>query len=487
MGALLLLTLLLGAQQDETREYAIQRVSKDAYLNALRELDRAQELIDSGDPRGAIEKITSVLGNSRIKYFECRLRIEVQPSIYEKYTFFPYQLRAKARLAAVKKLDAPAAKEPILREAIEDLKISVEKKVGGSADLLKDAEAQLKAVQAKIAEGDIKDPVTEIRPRFSPLVSTYKFRSAVNLVNGPDGQKLSAEDKKTLLQEVEDACRAYLDGKISNFRSNLAVSLSNIAGMKEGEFRSAFSMPAPDEITIKEPAFDWCRKHYNTLKTLQLGKAKPEEILAAAQEALALDASGDASAENPYFKSMAGFGFELCDNVIRARIEKAAKQRKDDRLQSEADAAKFQTIWKDFIAKLDKKIIERHQDLDTWTRDLESKVSDFPKELPGLASISIDDCFKEDPVPALDKVEGALRNLDHEVQTKGRCAIESKQALYTMLVTVSALKRLIYGDSEEDVVQEVMKYRSYLKDAGGPINPDQYGPRVRRVFDKLKS
>src|SRR5258706_3635423 len=103
MSDFLLFTLFLGAPQtDEPREYVIQRVSKDAYLNALRELDRAQELIDSGDPRGAIEKITSVLGNSRIKNFECRLRIEVQPSIYERYTFFPYQLRAKARLAAAK-------------------------------------------------------------------------------------------------------------------------------------------------------------------------------------------------------------------------------------------------------------------------------------------------------------------------------------------------------------------------------------------------
>jgi hypothetical protein len=255
--------------------------------------------------------------------------------------------------------------------------------------------------------------------------------------------------------------------------------------MKEREFTSAFSMPAPDEITVKDPVFDWARKHYNTLKSIQLGKAKPEEILAAAQEALGLDASGDASGENPYFRAMAGFGFELCDGGVRLRIEKAAKQRKEERVKLEGEAAQYQGTWKDFVAKLDKKVVERHQDLESWTKDLESKASDFPKELPGLASISIDDCFKEDPGPALDKVEGTLRNLDNEVQTKGRFAIESRQALYTMLITASALKRLIYGDSEDDVVQDLLKYRSSLKDAGGPINPEQYGPRVRRVFERI--
>jgi len=483
MNLLLILALLAGAPQEET-EYTVQRVSKDAYLTALKELDRAKELIDSGDPRSAIEKITTVLGNSRIKYFECRLKIEVQPVTYERFTFFPYQLRAKARLAVAKKL-ATEAQESTLREAIEDLKISVDKKVGGSAELLKNAEGLLKVSLAAIEAAKTKDdPITLIRPKLNNNLRDFKFKTAVALINGPDGEKVGAEDKAKLLQEVEDRCRDYLDGKISNFRSNLAVPLSNVTGMKDREFTSAFSMPAPDEITIKDPVFDWARKHYKTLKSLKEGR--PEEPLAAAQEALQLDAVGDPTAENPYFRAMAAFGFEMCDNAILTRTEKALKLRKDDRAKSEADVARIHGIWKDFIGKLDKKVVERHQDLDTWSRDLEFKSADFPKEMPELASINIDECFKDDPVPALDKVEVTLRGLESQVQTKGRIAIEAKQSLYTMLITVSALKRLIYGDSEDDVVQDLLKYQTRLKEAGGPIDPEKYGPRVRKVFERIQ-
>src|SRR6185295_6425971 len=142
------------------------------------------------------------------------------------------------------------------------------------------------------------DPINLIRPRLNANLRDFKFKTAIALINGPDGEKISAEDKQKLLQDVEEKCREYLDGKISNFRSNLAVPLSNITGMKDREFNSAFSMPAPDEITVKDPIFDWARKHNKTLKSIQLKENKPDDVLAAALEALQLDASGDASGEN---------------------------------------------------------------------------------------------------------------------------------------------------------------------------------------------
>src|SRR6185503_5896794 len=108
------------------------------------------------------------------------------------------------------------------------------------------------------------------------------------------------------------------------------------------------------------------------------------------------------------------------------------------------------------------------------------------KELPELASINIDECFKEDPGPALDRVESTLRGLVSQLRSKGRIAIESRQTLFTMLITASALKRLILGDSEDDVVQDLVKYQGDLRDSGGPIDPEKYGPRVRKVFDRIQ-
>ncbi|HEY3225810.1 MAG TPA: hypothetical protein VGK61_02300, partial [Planctomycetota bacterium] len=132
MDLLLLLTVLLGAPQEERVQF-IPRVSKDIYLNAVKELDQAVELIAS-EPREAVAKVTGILTNSRIKYFECRLKIEKVVGETEERAFFPYQVRGRARMAVAERSELQA-REAALVDAIADFKKSVEAKVRGSADL----------------------------------------------------------------------------------------------------------------------------------------------------------------------------------------------------------------------------------------------------------------------------------------------------------------------------------------------------------------
>ena len=72
-----------------------------------------------------------------------------------------------------------------------------------------------------------------------------------------------------------------------------------------------------------------------------------------------------------------------------------------------------------------------------------------------------------------------------QVATAGPFSIESRQALYTKLIIATALRRLISGDKEDEIVGDLVKYKRPLVDAGGPSDLETYGPKVKRVFEAI--
>ena len=488
MGPLLIVTLLFA----QVEEKKILRISKDVYLQAVRDLNRANDLI-ADDHQAATERVTGILGNSKLRYFECRLLIEVQPQIFEPHDFFPYQVRGRARLTWGKKASLEDSLAP-LKGAIEDLKLSADKKVPGSAEMLKEAEAVLaqKKLDIEKKRAGENDPVTKFKGKYDNFLNDDKYRSALNYVtNSPEGQKLTEEQRQGYAAEVEQKCAEFRDSKIAKFRNQLnETSVSELMAMDEREFnRDVAQLVPPDtELTdkaIENPSLAWIRRHVKTLKSIQARQGKIDGVLAAATEALKLDPP-DFEGENVFFKGMAFLGSELCQRTITANTTNAETARKDARAKLQTEADKVFAQWKAFGDGLDPKVLKRHPDIETSTKNLGDSVKEFPKELADLDAVKIEDCFK-DPGTEFKKVEDNLLNLVANLGTMGRVAIESKQELYTKLITAGTLRRLFEGMPEEEVAREFLDIKPALIKVGGPTDPDKFGPRVKKVFDKLKT
>src|SRR5688572_3185852 len=213
MRAILILLFVFALPQDEPKEVQIGRISKDAYLKAIRELERAAEMIDGGEPREAVAKITAILSDSKIRNFECRLKIEMRPSEYERYTFFPYQTRARAHMAVAKRASDPNVAKPSIESAIEDLQKSVDAKVGGAADQLNAAKAALEKCKADIKAAErVDDPIVEFRRKFDRFIADSKFKGAMAYIEGAEGQKITEEQRQQLRTETDDGCARFVEG-----------------------------------------------------------------------------------------------------------------------------------------------------------------------------------------------------------------------------------------------------------------------------------
>lgn len=489
MYTLLLLILAIPPQVEEPKEWLIKRTEKDHYIAAVRELDRATEMIDS-EPREAVAKVTAVLGNSKIKYFECRLKVEMRSAEYERYTFFPHQVRGKAYISMAKRTSDPRAAKPTWEFAIADLQKSVDAKVPGSGDLLTEAKGGLEKCAKAIAELDKPDdPAVEFRRKhFDPAVSEGKYKTAAAYVDGAEGQGLPDDKKEQFRKEAESECAGYVEKQLNKLRQNLGdASAKGLRDQSNSSFNRQYAdvIPAETELTAgvaKDPALGWLRRHIKTLKSIQASQGKAEDAFAAATEALPLDAA-DAEGENFWFRTMALLGWDLVEEIISERALKSGSSRKEVRTRLKDESDKAHALWKEFIEKTDKKALDRHPELALRSERLDTAARGFAVELPELASYDIDSCFLKDPGAELSKVEKGL--LELESNLKGRVAIESRQELYTKIVNVGALRRFIEGKVESDVILDLRKHHDKLKEAGGPINPGQYGPRVKKVFEGL--
>ncbi|HZN61819.1 MAG TPA: hypothetical protein VFC90_05385, partial [Planctomycetota bacterium] len=228
MHAALLLLLVLAPAQDTN---FVPRTQKEIYLNAVKELNRAADLI-SDDAGVAIEKITSLLANSKIKHNECRLRIELASQEFQLENYFPYQVRGRARMAQGKKIvdRSPQGAVELFKAAFEDFKTSAAKKVPGNEELMKQAETARKDAEGRIP-GD--DPVEEFRrKKYNQLIRENKFPAAVAAVTGEDGKALNDEQKQALIAAAEGDCRSFVAERIFKIRQNLG-DITSVRALKE--------------------------------------------------------------------------------------------------------------------------------------------------------------------------------------------------------------------------------------------------------------
>ncbi|HLY09377.1 MAG TPA: hypothetical protein VKW04_08765 [Planctomycetota bacterium] len=481
MMMLLLALLLPSPAPQDTRTVA--RTEKSEYNAALVKYKEAEALIES-DPVGAIDRLTELLSNSKLRFIECVLRIEQRPAEYsDPSPFFPYQSRGTARVNQSKRLSGDAARK-LMSAAIEDYAESVKRNVPSSGDLLKAAQARLVKLNADETNPSqpVKvDPVVKFREAWDPVVRDGRYKTARAMID-KDGQELTEDQRKAFVTSLEQQCRDFLVKEVADFRPRFVGAMNlGLEQKTSEEFDLTFALPAPTELLVSNPAIEWARLYLPAFRDVQSQKAPVQSLAAAAVASAPLEER----VENPWFKAVEGSIFLGLRSAIGADVERARDAGRADRDKARTQADGEMAVWKGMISKLDPKFVERHRFLADHERQLTRLFDGFPTELVDLEKIepAVDAAFgAESPDGELSKLEETLVGLE----TRPNLSRESRQRLYTARVTVVALRGLLSGKSEESVAGDLSAYRQKLRDAGGPGEVKKYGPRVEKVFAALR-
>jgi len=270
--------------------------------------------------------------------------------------------------------------------------------------------------------------------------------------------------------------------ELSRLRRSIqdAHSQKDVAAMKADEFQSAFAVPPPDDLTYTTPAYGWARTYAGAFEDFRSRKPSGEGLLKATEESATLPADDDG--EYRWFEAMEALSFTAVSDSIRSEVEKsqdAPKSVRDEaRLRSETLHAKWTLMYQALDPSFKPRARVSEHDL-----ALGRLREGFPKELPELDKIDIAACLTAgSPETELQKTERSLKALD------GRSGItrESRQRLYTMIITVVSLKSFLQGREEAEVVADLKGYAESLRKSGGPsADARAYGARVQGVFDAL--
>jgi hypothetical protein len=481
MTILLLAALLPALHPQDTR--TVVRTEKSEYNTALVKYKEAEAMVES-DPAGAIERMSELISNGKLRFIECLLRIEQRPSEFtDPYPFLPYQSRGTARVNQSKKLSGEAARK-MMNLAIDDYTESVKRNVPSSADLLKAAQARLAKLTADEtgpANPTKADPVAKFREKWDPLLRDGRYKTARALLD-KEGQELTDDQRKGFAATAEMQCRDFLVKEVADFRPRFVSAMALGLDQKTpDEFDLIFALPAPAELVVSHPAIDWARRYVSAFRDVQSQRAPAHSLADAAVAAVPLEER----VENPWFKAVEGAVFQSLRSAVAAEVDRARDAGKADRDKARAAADADLATWKAMVAKLDPKFVERHRFLGDHERQLVRLFDGFPAEVADLEKIdpAIDSAFGgESPDAELSKVEETLVGLE----SRPNLPRESRQRLYTARVVVVALRGLLGGKSEEQVAGDLSAYRQKLRDAGGAGEVKKYGPRVEKVFAALR-
>ena len=119
---------------------------------------------------------------------------------------------------------------------------------------------------------------------------------------------------------------------------------------------------------------------------------------------------------------------------------------------------------------------------------MDALIGTFPIDVAAVrkAGPALDASFaSDDPDAALEKVETDLSAIYRD--QGNRLALESKRELLSYLLAAVSLRRLLEGETVEQVAArtELSKYVTELKSAAGPIDLTRFGGKVAKVFTRL--
>ncbi len=444
---LLAAALLLQAKETVPSE------ERSIYWAAYNDCRKAEKLIDA-EPAAAVDRCSRIISDAKIRKRECLMRIEELKGVYtEWYEFFPLQYRARAR-AKIAESEKPADALKSLEAARTDLLESIKLGVEASRGHLRDVESRI------------------VRVTVRDLVDRGQYRSAHDYVSG---SKLDAEERAREAADVERRCADAVARQLADYWQGLPAPLTakRLAAVTAEEFDRRFRLPAGDPLVGELADLAWMRAFHAALAALH---KEPSQAAAGAM----LDAALAAEPGSERFSAAARLAHD-------AFMERWAGGRELDeagvkRLRQEVEAALVR--WNAFAdavkarrppGKTEEMLAELAGQLARvgFAYADPSQVDELQKALDGAFT-------SEAPDHALTRVWMSLTLL-----LESELPRESRRRALSLAVAAGAMSHLLQGRTTEQAVAALSGEAKKLRDAGGPVEPGRYGPRVADVFERL--
>jgi hypothetical protein len=489
------LLVLFAAQETETVPKG--QVHREAYALALEEVQKAQQSADN-DPKGALDVIERVFNNPKISTKDRRLAFTGPGgTVLRTVDFFPHQARGRIQLylAGQAKTD-PQAASKLLAAAITDLKASVDAGVKSSEKLLAVAEeSQKKLKMVKPPDPPRESPKEtaaeqSFREAWFKMIEDHRYKSARDSIDSKGGV-LSPEKRRDFSLQTDEHCRKFVLEAQEEFVKAMEnhPKPADLRGMNALDFARKFSVPAESEMVGTWPALEWSRKERAAFERLRqteaharLEEATPvlELLLAQMVGTEPLERSG----ENRWFKASNITGYRYLEEMIRGLIASAREGSPEARRAARDAAEKLRGRWSVSIAKLPRDFMTRNGVHD-HSKPIALLMEEFPVDPSDLDKMDVDACFTADsPDVALEGMISSLTRLRD--QQGARLSKDASRKLLTDLVAATALRDLLAGKSVDDEIKTLGELGRSLAQAGGPLDPARWGPKIERIFASLQ-
>src|SRR5688572_4387265 len=281
------------------------------------------------------------------------------------------------------------------------------------------------------------------KPEWQSLCDAGKFKSALAYLEAHRGDIGDAHASQAT-EDTHRQCRVFLSDRLSRFRRYLGdlKSQSELAAMKPDDFAAVFNLPSPEELLSTTPAYDWARAHYPNLEDFRSRRPSGEGLLKAVAEASALPPDEDGGSR--WFDVLESLVFRAMSDTVLADVAAMQEATRAQRLVAKARLESLQTKWLALLKAVDEKHrlkVAEHEGL------IFRPMEEMPKDLAELDAVDISACLSAaQPEAELRRAEKTLKNLE------GRPGItrESRQKLYSLVVTAVSLRTFLAGKEEAD-------------------------------------
>jgi hypothetical protein len=481
-------TLLLALCLQDTE--TLNKAHREGYQAAVVEYDRAVFLTES-DPKQALQILDRIFDNKKLDKKDRRLIFERPNGILSKpVDFFPNQARGRVRLILAK--SDPENVATLVAGAVADLKASSDAGLKSSDELLKTA----RGAQEKLKYAKPPDPPKDLgaekafRDAWLRLVDDRKFKSARDFIDVKGGA-LASDRKREYLRDTEDRCRKSVMASLDEFLKAMELNSRPplIRQLKAAEFARLFALPSEAEVIVAVAELDWARKERPVLEKLRQSEARPhdEEATALVESMIAQTLAAEPlerTGENRWFKASGQLTFRYVEEIIQtlATLSKDATPEQRQKLREGAERARAK--WTEGLAKFPKDFLVRNQ-VHENPRRLATLLEEFPVDSAEIDKVDLDACFlTESPDSALEHVISDLTKIRD--QQGARLPKDSMRKLLTELAAATAVHELLAGKSAEEVAKGLQELGRSLAQAGGPVDPARWGPKVEKIFAALK-
>lgn len=458
-------------------EHTISILEKEKYLKLAMRCEEARDLIDT-KPAEAAQILDSVLGavsDKGLDKVECRLKIEKQRSLYQKYDFFPYQYRGRALMKMADRSTELDSKKKLMESAADDLNESfVRRKLASSKVYYEEAKAKLKKLTD---DTPTEDPEIKFRAAWRGFLSKGQFARAKKYVQ-TEGGFLTPEDRKKYVEGTDRECRDFLAGVVQPFLENLEKSRTreSLRALSRGTFDQRFELPERKELVVTTLAYDWCVGVRATLERLRSGEDVLEPLLEFAVAAVPLEGIR-------WFESVEALAFELAREEIEKRAEDSQSATAPKRAELLSQAKGIERKWQGFDARLRKADAEFAKRI--APRTFAPLFERFPidnEDVNKVVAAIQAAAEAEDPDRALEDAERTLEKIS---EPWTRLSIESRRAILTYRIVAGVLRGFLAGKTDDEVLRDLRRMGAQLKEEGGTFEVKGFGPRVEKLIRRL--